>query len=150
MCPSLRAGQISTAIRILAEVIASDASWFAVFNGAIDYVIQNNKKCDKTDVVYTTSSQTGGRSERCQGEANGDPQCSERWSCISGGNRLGPTRPPREKCGQGQNRTADTRIFSPLLYRLSYLARSLEYSLKVAGSQDYPVKIYGSFRLVPR
>ncbi len=25
-------------------------------------------------------------------------------------------------CGQGQNRTADTRIFSPLLYRLSYLA----------------------------
>src|SRR5262245_31248483 len=41
-----------------------------------------------------------------------------------------------EKCGQGQNRTADTRIFSPLLYRLSYLARSLEYSLKAAGSQD--------------
>src|SRR5262245_25346745 len=39
-------------------------------------------------------------------------------------------------CGQGQNRTADTRIFSPLLYRLSYLARSLEYSLKVTGSQD--------------
>ena len=29
-------------------------------------------------------------------------------------------------CGQGQNRTADTRIFSPLLYRLSYLARSVE------------------------
>ena len=25
--------------------------------------------------------------------------------------------------GQGQNRTADTRIFSPLLYRLSYLAK---------------------------
>ena len=24
--------------------------------------------------------------------------------------------------GQGRNRTADTRIFSPLLYRLSYLA----------------------------
>ena len=24
--------------------------------------------------------------------------------------------------GQGQNRTVDTRIFSPLLYRLSYLA----------------------------
>jgi hypothetical protein len=32
----------------------------------------------------------------------------------------------RGKCGQGQNRTADTRIFSPLLYRLSYLARRLE------------------------
>ena len=41
-----------------------------------------------------------------------------------------------KKSGQGQNRTADTRIFSPLLYRLSYLARSLEYSLKVGGSQD--------------
>ena len=25
-------------------------------------------------------------------------------------------------CGQGRNRTADTRIFSPLLYRLSYLS----------------------------
>ena len=25
--------------------------------------------------------------------------------------------------GQGRNRTADTRIFSPLLYQLSYLAR---------------------------
>ena len=24
--------------------------------------------------------------------------------------------------GQGRNRTADTRIFSPLLYQLSYLA----------------------------
>ena len=24
--------------------------------------------------------------------------------------------------GQGRNRTTDTRIFSPLLYRLSYLA----------------------------
>jgi hypothetical protein len=26
--------------------------------------------------------------------------------------------------GQGRNRTADTRIFSPLLYQLSYLAES--------------------------
>ena len=30
----------------------------------------------------------------------------------------------REDGGQGQNRTADTRIFSPLLYQLSYLAGS--------------------------
>ncbi len=29
--------------------------------------------------------------------------------------------------GQGQNRTADTRIFSPLLYRLSYLAEFANY-----------------------
>ena len=27
--------------------------------------------------------------------------------------------------GQGQNRTADTRIFSPLLYQLSYLAQKI-------------------------
>ena len=27
-----------------------------------------------------------------------------------------------ENGGQGRNRTADTRIFSPLLYQLSYLA----------------------------
>jgi hypothetical protein len=36
--------QISTAIRILAEVIASDASWLMAFNNAIDHVIQNNPK----------------------------------------------------------------------------------------------------------
>jgi hypothetical protein len=34
--------QISTATRILAEVIASDAAWLVVFNGAIDHIIQNN------------------------------------------------------------------------------------------------------------
>jgi hypothetical protein len=43
--------------------------------------------------------------------------------------------------GQGQNRTADTRIFSPLLYRLSYLARSLEYSSKVEASQDWRLQL---------
>jgi hypothetical protein len=36
--------QISTATRILAEVIASGASWLMVFNGAIDHIIQNNPK----------------------------------------------------------------------------------------------------------
>jgi hypothetical protein len=36
--------QISTATRILAEVIARDASWLMVFNGAIDHIIQNNPK----------------------------------------------------------------------------------------------------------
>ena len=28
----------------------------------------------------------------------------------------------QNKCGETQNRTVDTRIFSPLLYQLSYLA----------------------------
>src|SRR5262245_47856727 len=36
--------QVSTATRILAEVIASDAAWLMVFNGAIDHIIQNNAK----------------------------------------------------------------------------------------------------------
>src|SRR5262249_38971864 len=36
--------QVSTATRILAEVIASDAAWLMVFNGAIDHIIQKNSK----------------------------------------------------------------------------------------------------------
>ena len=36
--------QISTATRILADVIASDASWLVVFNNVIDYVISKNPK----------------------------------------------------------------------------------------------------------
>ena len=31
-----------------------------------------------------------------------------------------------EDGGQGRNRTTDTRIFSPLLYQLSYLAAGVE------------------------
>ena len=30
--------------------------------------------------------------------------------------------------GPGRNRTTDTRIFNPLLYRLSYQAKGLKYS----------------------
>src|SRR5262252_4968134 len=37
-------GQISTATRILAEVIASDATWLMVFNRAIDRIITTNHK----------------------------------------------------------------------------------------------------------
>ena len=36
--------QISTATRILVEVIASDASWLMAFNNVIDYVISKNPK----------------------------------------------------------------------------------------------------------
>jgi hypothetical protein len=35
--------QVSTATRILAEVIASDASWLMVFNGAIDFTSSTNE-----------------------------------------------------------------------------------------------------------
>uniref|UniRef100_E6PJS8 Uncharacterized protein n=1 Tax=mine drainage metagenome TaxID=410659 RepID=E6PJS8_9ZZZZ len=35
--------------------------------------------------------------------------------------------------GQGRNRTADTRIFNPLLYRLSYLAENWTRALGAAS-----------------
>jgi len=38
------AAQISTAMRVLAEIIASDVSLLVTFNQAIDGVIQNNQK----------------------------------------------------------------------------------------------------------
>src|SRR5438445_5372720 len=47
--------------------------------------------------------------------------------------RLQPAR-GHARYGQGQNRTADTRIFSPLLYQLSYLAGSNENSSATTGS----------------
>ena len=44
-------------------------------------------------------------------------------SCASHEDRSALAREPEStNGGQGQNRTADTGIFSPLLYRLSYLA----------------------------
>jgi hypothetical protein len=44
--------------------------------------------------------------------------------CRTGGeNENGHRKGSRRMSGgQGQNRTADTRIFNPLLYQLSYLA----------------------------
>ena len=36
--------EVSTATRILAEVISSDAALLMVFNGAIDHITQNNPK----------------------------------------------------------------------------------------------------------
>ena len=46
--------------------------------------------------------------------------------------------PKRGKCGQGRSRTADTRIFSPLLYRLSYLA--------IRGKTEILLKSFGESR----
>ena len=45
----------------------------------------------------------------------------EGWRCVN--DVLG---------GPGRNRTTDTRIFNPLLYRLSYQAKARKYS-KVDG-----------------
>jgi hypothetical protein len=41
------------------------------------------------------------------------------------------------KSGSGRNRTADTRIFSPLLYRLSYRAILIFYFMVVSRSSSY-------------
>ena len=48
--------------------------------------------------------------------------------------RIGGINDMQEGGGQGQNRTADTRIFSPLLYQLSYLAlgKCADYSVAPA------------------
>src|SRR6185436_1752868 len=40
--------------------------------------------------------------------------------------------------GQGRNRTTDTRIFSPLLYRLSYLATVLQIHLEWQSHKNLP------------
>src|ERR687889_685844 len=37
-------GQISTAMRVLGEVIASDAAWLVAINRAIDGVMESNQK----------------------------------------------------------------------------------------------------------
>ncbi len=41
--------------------------------------------------------------------------------------------PGLSKSGSGRNRTADTRIFSPLLYRLSYRAL---FNFRINGGTD--------------
>lgn len=41
--------------------------------------------------------------------------------------------------GPGQNRTADTRIFSPLLYRLSYRAFGYDQSIFSDPSVNEPL-----------
>ena len=65
--------------------------------------------------------------EVCRQQASGAPLTSgRRWGPLAGhGNgsrREEPMQPGHEGYGaQGRNRTSDTRIFSPLLYQLSYL-----------------------------
>src|SRR5437867_813675 len=64
--------------------------------------------------------------QRCLGSV-----CQAHAACQAC--RVERERPPRSNgvgtaSGQGQNRTADTRIFSPLLYQLSYLAEGRETS----------------------
>ena len=76
--------QISTAMRVLAEIIASDVSLLVTFNHAIDGVIQNNPKARanpkalaqldgyKRPLVSSLSSKTLVRIAVCVGESSGD------------------------------------------------------------------------------
>jgi hypothetical protein len=50
--------------------------------------------------------------------------------------------------GQGRNRTADTRIFSPLLYQLSYLAKRKAYRTDRAAVCQPVFPTFGSGGLV--
>ncbi len=47
---------------------------------------------------------------------------------------------PLRNGGQGQNRTADTGIFSPLLYRLSYLAIKKKIGARITNQVGKLVK----------
>ena len=76
--------QISTAMRVLAEIIASDVSLLVTSNHAIDGVIQNNPKAranpkalaqldgHKRPLVSFLSSKTLVRIAVCVGESSGD------------------------------------------------------------------------------
>ena len=54
-----------------------------------------------------------------------------------------------ESGGQGRNRTTDTRIFSPLLYQLSYLARELPAHTGCSREHDYRRNCPSVKRLLP-
>jgi hypothetical protein len=56
---------------------------------------------------------------------------------------------PACSSGQGQNRTADTRIFSPLLYQLSYLAENESGNLAGQCSQTQPENAFPLLGRVP-
>ena len=67
------------------------------------------------------------------GQAGDAADAQQAWNFALEGRRIGPVRrnfartAGRQRYqgkngGQGRNRTNDTRIFSPLLYQLSYLA----------------------------
>ncbi len=52
-------------------------------------------------------------------------------------------------CARGQNRTADTRIFSPLLYRLSYPG-PLDCKPAHTTRLDFPCKVMAAFLAQPQ
>src|SRR6187200_1649436 len=55
------AAQINTAMRVLAEIIASDVSLLVTFNTAIDGVIKNNPRAEPTPKHWLNWMDTRGR-----------------------------------------------------------------------------------------
>ena len=90
--------QISTAMRVLAEIIASDVSLLVTFNQAIDGVIQNNQKA-------RAKSQSAGSIGRLQkaagefsiGESSAVRDGEGRQSGIASGNYCGDDRNHRDQ-----------------------------------------------------
>ena len=87
---------------------------------------QNGKKCGEDaarfresqssgDLNWKTAAVTAVTYRRSDGGRQGPNRSG--WICATAAHGLS-----RNPGGQGRNRTTDTRIFSPLLYQLSYLA----------------------------
>ena len=55
---------------------------------------------------------------------------------YKGENRLWPVL-----CGVGRDRTADTRIFSPLLYQLSYRTDTIKRAAKISDPDNMEKKV---------
>ncbi len=75
------------------------------------------EKCEEDQMFH----RMGGFSAKWKrrGRSSQSANASLTTPLRSGGYRLSYLTP----CGQGQNRTGDTRLFRPLLYRLSYLSK---------------------------
>ena len=70
--------QISTAMRVLAEIIASDVSLLVTFNQAIDGVIQNNQKARQNPKAL---AQLDGYKRPLVGSLSANLQCLDGKSC---------------------------------------------------------------------
>ncbi len=83
-------------------------------------------------------------------EEGGGAECGDTPLLDVYPRRLSGTQLAVTSYGQGRNRTADTRIFSPLLYHLSYLAgaEQLSESRRGGGGPDTLTASSAATRLV--
>src|SRR5687768_5389842 len=93
-------------------------------NSSNDCAINNQKENSRRAV------RVGTRSDKVQTKLNWISDLGESAETVTG------LIVKRSNGGQGRNRTADTRIFSPLLYRLSYLAKRCEPEILRKSSRE--------------